>query len=72
MRPIPLLLLAVPPAVQADTCAPCPPAVPVMKEEIATTMRLLGVRSLDELRPEMVRFVDREPAPLAGWRGGQQ
>lgn len=41
-----------------------------MKEEIATTMRLLGVKNLDELKPEMIRYLDREPAGWAGWRGG--
>lgn len=41
-----------------------------MKEEMATSMRLLGVTSIDQLKPEMVRFVDREPAPMAGWLGG--
>jgi len=46
------------------------PASKVIKEEMATSMRLLGVTAIDQLTPEMVRFVDREPAPLAGWRGG--
>lgn len=34
----------------------------VMREEIATGMRLLGVTSVDQLKPELVRYVDRNPA----------
>jgi hypothetical protein len=34
----------------------------VMREEIITGMQLLGVTSLDQLKPEMVRYVDRDPA----------
>lgn len=32
-----------------------------MREEIVTGMQLLGVTSLDQLKPEMVRYVDRDP-----------
>lgn len=32
-----------------------------MREEIATGMRLLGVTSLDQLTPELVQYVDRDP-----------
>lgn len=35
----------------------------VMRDEIATGMRLLGVTSLDQLTPELVQYVDRTPAP---------
>lgn len=34
-----------------------------MNQEIATTMRNMGVTSLDQLSPEYVRYFDREPAP---------
>ncbi|CAG7849226.1 Cytochrome b2, mitochondrial; AltName: Full=L-lactate dehydrogenase [Cytochrome]; AltName: Full=L-lactate ferricytochrome C oxidoreductase; Short=L-LCR; Flags: Precursor [Serendipita indica DSM 11827] len=37
-------------------------AVQIMREEIITGMQLLGVTSLDQLRPEMVKYVDRDPA----------
>lgn len=33
--------------------------IAVMREEIETGMRLLGVTSIDQLRPELVRYVDR-------------
>lgn len=36
-------------------------AVQIMREEIVTGMQLLGVTSLDQLKPEMVRYVDRDP-----------
>jgi len=32
-----------------------------MREEIITGMQLLGVTSLDQLKPEMVCYVDRDP-----------
>lgn len=32
-----------------------------MREEIVTGMQLLGVTSLDQLKPEMVKYVDRDP-----------
>jgi L-lactate dehydrogenase (cytochrome) len=35
----------------------------VMREEVETGMRLLGVTRLDQLKPEMVRYVDRDPPP---------
>jgi hypothetical protein len=35
-----------------------------MREEIVTGMQLLGVTSLDQLKPEMVRYVDRDPARI--------
>jgi hypothetical protein len=35
-----------------------------MNDEISTTIRNLGVTSLAELKPEFVRYVDRDPAPL--------
>lgn len=34
-----------------------------MREEVETGMRLLGVTRLDQLKPEMVRYVDRDPSP---------
>lgn len=34
-----------------------------MNEEIATTMRNMGVSSLDQLGPDYVKYWDREPAP---------
>jgi L-lactate dehydrogenase (cytochrome) len=34
-----------------------------MREEIETGMRLLGVTSIDQLRPELVRYVNRDPEP---------
>ena len=33
----------------------------VLEDEILTSMRLLGVRNISELKPEMVRYLDREP-----------
>lgn len=33
----------------------------VMREEIETGMRLLGVTSIDQLTPSLVRYVDRDP-----------
>lgn len=33
----------------------------VMREEIATGMRLLGVTSLDQLTPDLVQYIDRDP-----------
>jgi L-lactate dehydrogenase (cytochrome) len=33
-----------------------------MREEIETGMRLLGVTNVEQLRPELVRYVD-------GWTG---
>ncbi len=35
----------------------------VMREEVETGMRLLGVTRLDQLKPEMVRYVNRDPSP---------
>jgi hypothetical protein len=35
----------------------------VMREEIITGMRLLGVRRIDELGPHLLRYVDRDPIP---------
>jgi hypothetical protein len=35
-----------------------------MREEIVTGMQLLGVTSLDQLKPEMVRYVDRDPVQV--------
>jgi L-lactate dehydrogenase (cytochrome) len=32
-----------------------------MREEIETSMRLLGVTSVDQLGPELIRYVDRDP-----------
>jgi L-lactate dehydrogenase (cytochrome) len=34
-----------------------------MREEVETGMRLLGVTRLDQLKPEMVRYVNRDPSP---------
>ena len=34
-----------------------------MREEIETSMRLLGVTSLEQLTPDHVRYVDRTPPP---------
>ncbi|KAI0787170.1 FMN-dependent dehydrogenase-domain-containing protein [Irpex lacteus] len=42
--------------------AGCRRVIEIMREEIATGMRLLGVTSVDQLRPELVRYVDRNPA----------
>ncbi|KZT62268.1 hypothetical protein CALCODRAFT_426253 [Calocera cornea HHB12733] len=42
----------------------------IMREEIATGMRLLGVTRLEDLRPDMVRYVDRDPL-LVGPGEGQ-
>lgn len=39
------------------------PFLTVMREEIETGMRLLGVTSIDQLTPELVRYVDRPPMP---------
>jgi hypothetical protein len=33
----------------------------VMREEIETGMRLLGATSVDQLTPDLVRYVDRDP-----------
>ena len=46
-----------------DRLLKCPPSGTVMREEIETGMRLLGVTRVEDLRPHMVRFVDRDPAP---------
>ncbi|KAH8118287.1 FMN-dependent dehydrogenase-domain-containing protein [Phellopilus nigrolimitatus] len=35
--------------------------VQIMREEIETGMRLLGVTSIDQLNPNLVRYVDRPP-----------
>ncbi|EJT97504.1 hypothetical protein DACRYDRAFT_96985 [Dacryopinax primogenitus] len=44
----------------------------IMREEIATTMRLLGVTRLEDLRPEIIRYVDRDPVPVcAGEESGR-
>jgi L-lactate dehydrogenase (cytochrome) len=45
----------------------------VMKEEIVTGMRLLGVRKIEELGPHLVRYVDRDPLPrrsVMDWKQG--
>ncbi|KAI0089155.1 FMN-dependent dehydrogenase-domain-containing protein [Irpex rosettiformis] len=42
--------------------AGCRRVIEIMREEIGTGMRLLGVTSVDQLRPELVRYVDRAPA----------
>lgn len=34
----------------------------VMREEIETGMRLLGVTSIEQLTPELVRYIDRPPS----------
>ncbi|KAG8814621.1 Cytochrome b2, mitochondrial precursor [Serendipita sp. 399] len=39
-------------------------AIQIMREEIITGMQLLGVTSLDQLKPEMVKYVDRDPARI--------
>ncbi|KZT29329.1 hypothetical protein NEOLEDRAFT_1128048 [Neolentinus lepideus HHB14362 ss-1] len=39
----------------------CRTVVQIMREEIQNSMRLLGVSSLSQLSPEMVRYVDRDP-----------
>lgn len=39
------------------------PVLTVMRGEIETGMRLLGVTSIDQLTPELVRYVDRPPMP---------
>lgn len=36
-------------------------ALTVLREEIITGMQLMGVTSLDQLRPELVQYVDRDP-----------
>ncbi|KAI0944783.1 hypothetical protein AcV7_001493 [Taiwanofungus camphoratus] len=38
----------------------CRRVVQIMREEIETGMRLLGVTSIAQLRPELVQYVDRE------------
>ncbi|KAI0347090.1 hypothetical protein BDW22DRAFT_1425165 [Trametopsis cervina] len=40
----------------------CRRVIEIMREEIATGMRLLGVTSLEQLKPELVQYVDRAPA----------
>jgi L-lactate dehydrogenase (cytochrome) len=35
-----------------------------MREEIITGMQLLGVTSLDQLKPEMICYVDRDPVHI--------
>lgn len=37
--------------------------VVVMREEIETGMRLLGVTRIEDLKPEHVKYMAREPAP---------
>ncbi|KAG8903736.1 Cytochrome b2, mitochondrial precursor [Tulasnella sp. 403] len=37
--------------------------IQIMREEIETGMRLLGVTRLEDLKPSMVRYMEREPAP---------
>ncbi|EKM59804.1 uncharacterized protein PHACADRAFT_138050 [Phanerochaete carnosa HHB-10118-sp] len=39
----------------------CRRVIEIMREEIATGMRLLGVTSIDQLTPELVQYVDRDP-----------
>ena len=34
-----------------------------MREEIITGMCLLGVTRIEDLKPEMIRYVDRDPLP---------
>ncbi|KAG9099027.1 Cytochrome b2, mitochondrial precursor, partial [Ceratobasidium sp. 370] len=38
--------------------------VQIMREEIETGMRLLGVTRIQDLKPEHVRYMAREPAPV--------
>jgi len=40
----------------------CRRVVEIMRNEIVTGMQLLGVTSLDQLRPELVQYVDRMPS----------
>ncbi|GJE85004.1 FMN-dependent alpha-hydroxy acid dehydrogenase family protein [Phanerochaete sordida] len=39
----------------------CRRVIEIMRDEIATGMRLLGVTSIDQLTPELVQYVDRDP-----------
>lgn len=39
----------------------CRRVVQILREEIITGMQLMGVTSLDQLRPELVQYVDRDP-----------
>ncbi|OCH92207.1 hypothetical protein OBBRIDRAFT_751950 [Obba rivulosa] len=39
----------------------CRRVIEIMREEIETGMRLLGVTSLDQLTPDLIRYVDRDP-----------
>ncbi|KZO91367.1 L-mandelate dehydrogenase [Calocera viscosa TUFC12733] len=41
----------------------------IMREEIATGMRLLGVTRLEDLRPEMIRYTDRDPTLVCPGEG---
>ncbi|KAG8727072.1 Cytochrome b2, mitochondrial precursor, partial [Ceratobasidium sp. 428] len=38
--------------------------VQIMREEIETGMRLLGVTRIEDLKPEHVKYMAREPAPV--------
>ncbi|KAJ1311535.1 hypothetical protein OPQ81_010019 [Rhizoctonia solani] len=40
--------------------------VQIMREEIETGMRLLGVTRVEDLGPHHVKYMDREPAPVPG------
>ncbi|CAE6497016.1 unnamed protein product [Rhizoctonia solani] len=40
--------------------------VQIMREEIETGMRLLGVTRVEDLGPQHVKYMDREPAPTHG------
>ncbi|CCM00779.1 uncharacterized protein FIBRA_02821 [Fibroporia radiculosa] len=41
----------------------CLRVIQILREEIETGMRLLGVTSLEQLTPKMIRYVDRDPPP---------
>ncbi|KAH9928981.1 FMN-dependent dehydrogenase-domain-containing protein [Amylocystis lapponica] len=45
--------------------AGCRRVIQIMREEIETGMRLLGVTRLDQLTPELLRYVDRDPPTFA-------
>ncbi|KAH7345088.1 FMN-dependent dehydrogenase-domain-containing protein [Rhizoctonia solani] len=40
--------------------------VQIMREEIETGMRLLGVTRVEDLGPQHIKYMDREPAPVPG------
>ncbi|EMD40844.1 hypothetical protein CERSUDRAFT_91590 [Gelatoporia subvermispora B] len=41
----------------------CRRVIQILREEIETGMRLLGVTSVDQLTPDLIRYVDRDPGP---------